>query len=97
MHVVRAAAPEWQLSKARLSGLRTVVEVSEVADSREPELLHGVRQEFLNTYVYDPWSTLILRVLVNHRISNLLSVETVGVSVCEFAPGNLTWVIFFFF
>lgn len=73
MHVVRAAAPGRQLSKARLSGLRTVVEASEVADSREPELLHGVRQEFLNMYIYDPWSTLTLRVPVNHRISDLLS------------------------
>ena len=41
-------------------------------------------------------STLILRVLMNHRISNLFGVEMAGMSAYKFAPVNLTWVIFNF-
>ena len=41
-------------------------------------------------------STLILRVLMNHRISNLLGVGMAGMSAHKSAPVNLTRVIFFF-
>lgn len=41
-----------------------------------------------------PGISLGLSILVNHRVSHPLNVETVGVLGHEFAPGNLTWVIF---
>ena len=41
-------------------------------------------------------STLILRVLMNHRISNLFGVGMAGMSAHKSAPVNLAWVIFFF-